>query len=85
MTINVGGVWLNEKSEREVQCSCGRKFKQWELDTHWLASFSAGKRYAYAQQVPSGLIPVFCGPCERRQLNLEADRAAMRREFGGIA
>ncbi len=66
---------VDEKGQtisRDVYCRrCGKPHQQFQLAMHYLdsvARISEGALTAMTQQVPGFWVPVYCPPCERKDL-----------------
>ena len=79
---------VDESTVRTATCDCGRTFEQRRVDERWmdaLATHRSGAAAAIARTIPELYVPRFCPRCERKQLTLEAQLAAVRSERREVA
>ena len=68
---------------RERTCECGRKFTQRLLSERFLTIVERKSRHAIdllTKEIPGYYVPVFCLPCESRDLGRSARMANARAE-----
>lgn len=68
---------------RKRTCECGRPFEQTLLSERFLAIVERQSKRGIelmAQQIPGFWVPVFCPPCERRDLGYQARKDEYKQE-----
>lgn len=75
----VGWLAKNEKGEivtRSAQCVCGKVYQQSMLNPSFIdAKPNIAKEFL--RQIPDGWVPVYCPPCESRELGRLGNRVSI--------
>lgn len=79
-------MWARKDKEyvtRDCVCKCGKPFTQKMVSNQFVKTFLKQGRALEMFKIksPRGFLPVWCVPCERKALGVEAGAVPPRRDF----